>query len=156
MNIATGKYQEWLTEDGLNMIRGWARDGYSDAQIAKNMGVSRSTFYSWEQSFPDILDAIKNGRKPVVVELEDALYRAGLGYEYEETIEEVYEEDGIQRKHLRRVKKQAQPNVIALIFALKNLKKHKFKDRPVEEIERADDVLIETLRRWDDAAKSGQ
>lgn len=54
---------------------------------------------------------------------------------------------------MRRIKKHAQPNVVALIFALKNLKKHKFKDKPVEEIERADDILIETLRRWDDAAK---
>lgn len=89
--------------------------------------------------------------------MEDALYKAGLGYEYEETIEEIYEEDGVQRKHMRRIKKHAQPNVVALIFALKNLKKHKFKDKPVEEIERADDILIETLRRWDDAAKqSGQ
>lgn len=94
----------------------------------------------------------------MVVELEDALYRAGLGYEYEETTEEIYVEDGVERKHVRRVKKHSPPNVIALIFALKNLKKHKFKDKPVEEIERADDVLIETLRRWDDAAKrsSGQ
>lgn len=120
------------------------------------MGVSRSTFYSWEQTFPDILDAIKKGRHPVAVQLEDALYKAGLGYEYEEVIEEIYEEEGVQKKHMRRIKKHAQPNVIALIFALKNLKKHKFKDKPVEEIERADDILIETLRRWDDAAKSGQ
>lgn len=89
--------------------------------------------------------------------MEDALYKAGLGYEYEETVEEVYEEEGVQKKHLRRVKRQAQPNVIALIFALKNLKKQKFKDKPVDEVDRADDVLIETLRRWDDAARnSGQ
>ena len=126
-------------------------------QIAKSIGVSRQQFYVWQKQFPDILDALKSGRKPVVVELEDALYKAGLGYEYEETIEEIYEEDGVQRKHMRRIKKHAQPNVVALIFALKNLKKHKFKDKPVEEIERADDILIETLRRWDDAAKqSGQ
>lgn len=93
----------------------------------------------------------------MVVQLEDALYKAGLGYEYEETVEEVYEEEGVQKKHLRRVKRQAQPNVVALIFALKNLKKQKFKDKPVDEVDRADDVLIETLRRWDDAARnSGQ
>ena len=87
------------------------------------------------------------------MELEDALYKAGLGYEYEETIEEIYEEDGVQKKHMRRIKKHAQPNVIALIFALKNLKKQKFKDKPVDDAERADDLLIETLRRWDNAAK---
>lgn len=90
----------------------------------------------------------------MVIELEDALYRAGLGYEYEETIEEGYQdEDGVQRMHKKVIKRQMPPNVTALIFALKNLKKHKFKDNPVEEVERADDVLIEVLRRWDNAAK---
>lgn len=153
IHIATGKYKEWITEDGLNTIRGWARDGYSDKQIASNIGVSRQQFYVWQKEYPDIFDALKKGRKPVVVQLEDALYKSGLGYEYEEMIEEIYEEDGVQKKHMRRIKKHAQPNVIALIFALKNLKKHKFKDKPVEEIERADDILIETLRRWDNAAK---
>ena len=151
--IATGKYRDWITEDGIDTIRGWARDGFSDTQIAKNIGVSRQQFYEWQKRFPDILDALKKGRKPVAVQLEDALYKAGLGYDYEETIEEIYEEEGVKRKHIRRIKKHAQPNVIALIFALKNLKKHKFKDKPVEEIERADDILIETLRRWDNAAK---
>ena len=28
-----------------------------------------------------------------------------------------------------------------------------FKDKPVDEIEKTDDVLLATLRRWDDAAK---
>lgn len=148
-----GKYRDWITQDGLNTIRGWARDGYSDTQIAKNIGVSRQQFYVWQKEYPDILDALKKGRQPVVVELEDALYKAGLGYEYEEMVEEITEVDGEQRKHIKRIKKHAPPNVIALIFALKNLKKQKFKDKPVDEIEKTDDVLLATLRRWDDAAK---
>lgn len=49
--------------------------------------------------------------------------------------------------------RQAPPNVTALIFALKNLKKNKFKDRPAEEVERADDVLMAMLKRWDNAAE---
>lgn len=148
-----GKYRDWITQDGLDTIRGWARDGYSDTQIAKNIGVSRQQFYVWQKEYPDILDALKKGRQPVVVALEDALYKAGLGYEYEEMVEEITEVDGEQRKHIKRIKKHAPPNVIALIFALKNLKKQKFKDKPVDEIEKTDDVLLATLRRWDDAAK---
>lgn len=141
----------------MKRIRGWARDGYSDEQIAKSVGIARQTLYEWIKRYPDISDAIKKGRQPLTVELEDALYKAGLGYDYEETVEEMYEEDGVQKKHMRRVKRHAQPNVTALIFALKNLKKQKFKDKPVEEVERADDLLLETLRRWDYAAKqSGQ
>ena len=150
---AKGKYQDWITGDGLKKIRGWAMDGYSDLQIAKNMGIVSSTLYDWMLKFPELSEAIKEGRKPIIVDLEDALYKAGLGYEYEEVVEEIYEEDGVQKKHLRRVKRHAPPNVTALIFALKNLKKSKFKDKPVEDVERADDLLLETLRRWDYAAK---
>lgn len=137
----------------MKKLRGWARDGYSDIQIAQNIGITKSTFYEWSNKFTEFSDAIKKGRQPFIVDLEDALYRSGLGYDYEEKIEEIYEEDGVQRKHIRKVKRHAPPNVTALIFALKNLRKNKFKDRPVEEIERADDTLMEILRRWDNAAK---
>lgn len=121
------------------------------------MGISKSTFYEWEKKFPDISDAIKKGRAPVVIELEDALYRAGIGYEYKEVTEEITQtgegDNAVQVKHRREVTRQAPPNVAALIFALKNLKKHKFKDKPVEEIERTDDVLMAMLKRWDNAAE---
>ena len=154
---AKGKYHEWLTEDGLKKLRGWARDGYSDVQLSKNMGISVGTYYEWVNKYPEFSEAIKKGRQPFIVDLEDALYRSGLGYDYEELVEEIYDEDGVQKKHLRRVKRHAPPNVTALIFALKNLRKQKFKDRPVDDTERADDLLLETLRRWDNAAKeSGQ
>ena len=154
---ATGKHSDWLTEDGLKVVRGWARDGYSDIQIAKNIGISKSTFYDWKSRFPDFSDAIKKGRQPVIVDLEDALYKSGLGFEYKEVVEEITRtgegDNAVEIKHRREVTRYAQPNVTALIFALKNLKKGKFKDRPVEEIERTDDVLMALLRRWDNAAE---
>ncbi len=153
ITIAVGKYKEWITQDGLDRIRGYARDGYSDAQIAKNIGISRTYFYEWLKKYPDIADALKKGREPVVVALEDALYKAGLGYEYIETVEEITQVDGEPRKHIKKITKHAPPNVAALIFALKNLKKKKFKDKPIDEVDKADDVLLATLRKWDDAAK---
>ena len=45
--MAKGKYQEWLTKEGLLRLQGWARDGLSDEQIAANMGITDSTFYEW-------------------------------------------------------------------------------------------------------------
>ena len=152
-----GCYSDWLAEDSLKVVRGWARDGYSDIQIAKNIGISQSTFYEWKSKFPEFSEAIKKGRAPVVIELEDALYKAGLGYEYKEVVEEITRtgegDNAVEIKHRKEVTRYSPPNVTALIFALKNLKKHKFKDKPVEEIERADDVLMSILRKWDDAAE---
>ncbi|WP_201261389.1 hypothetical protein [Lactococcus lactis] len=37
-----GKYEEWLTAEGLILLEGWARDGLTDEQIAKNIGIKRA------------------------------------------------------------------------------------------------------------------
>ena len=33
--MATGKYADWLTPEGILKIEGWARDGLTDEQIAE-------------------------------------------------------------------------------------------------------------------------
>ena len=37
--MAKGKFVQWLTREGLLKIQGWARDGLTDEQVAKNMGI---------------------------------------------------------------------------------------------------------------------
>lgn len=48
--MAKGKYEKWLKEENLLLLEGWARDGLTDEQIAKNMGVSYSTLKDWKIS----------------------------------------------------------------------------------------------------------
>ena len=43
--MAKGKYHDWLTEDGLLQLKGWARDGLDDKEIADKIGIGRTTFY---------------------------------------------------------------------------------------------------------------
>ena len=57
--MAKGKYHYWLTPEGLLLIEGWARDGLTDEEIAKNMGIGIRTLYDWEKRFPQILQSIK-------------------------------------------------------------------------------------------------
>ena len=71
--MAKGKYQYWLTDDGLLLIEGMARDGLTDEQIAGKMGISRETYYKWRRDFADISDAIKKGRAPIDYEVENKL-----------------------------------------------------------------------------------
>lgn len=73
--MAKGKYEEWLTKDGLILIEGWARDGLTDEQIAHNMGISRDTLYEWKKKFPDISDALKKTKEVVDREVENALFK---------------------------------------------------------------------------------
>ena len=34
------KYEDWITDEGLFKLEGWARDGIINEQIATNMGIS--------------------------------------------------------------------------------------------------------------------
>ena len=78
--MAAGKYQKWRTPDGLLLLAAWARDGLSEEQIAKKIGVSRSTLSAWKVAYPDIQDALARGKEPVDVEVENALYKLATGY----------------------------------------------------------------------------
>ena len=43
------KINDWLENDKLILLEGWARDGLTDEQIAKNIGIATSTFYEWKK-----------------------------------------------------------------------------------------------------------
>ena len=133
-SIARGKYQEWLEQDNLLMIEGWARQGLTDEQIAKNMGIKKSTFYDWLKKYPDISDSLKRGKAPVDFEVENALLKRAIGFEYEETETIIEEIDGKQKKKVKRIKKVALPETSAIIFWLKNRKPEQWrKFNPVVE-----------------------
>lgn len=120
------KYEKWIEQEGLLLIEGWARDGLTDEQIAGNMGVSRSTLNSWKDKYPDILDALKKGKEIVDRQVENALLKRALGYEYEE-IKEKYEFGELSERTI--TKKQVVPDTTAQIFWLKNRKPKDWRDK---------------------------
>lgn len=121
-------------------MKGWARDGLTDRQISINMGVSYSTFREWLKQFPALSASLKEGKAPVDIEVENALLKRALGYQYEETITEVEEvptgrtdDSGRpimkQQKHIRKVLKTALPDTTAQIFWLKNRRPDRWRDK---------------------------
>ena len=130
--MALGKINEWLKKDKLILLEGWARDGLTDEQIAKNIGISRASLYEWKKKEVDIFDALKKGKEVIDFEVENALLKRALGYEYEE---ETYE-NGILTK---KVKKQVPPDTTAQIFWLKNRKKEQWREK-VEVVKTDEDL----------------
>lgn len=78
--MAKGKYIEWLEPDKLTLLEAWARDGLTDEDIAKKIGINRATLYEWKKKFPHINDALKKGKEVVDVIVENALLKKALGY----------------------------------------------------------------------------
>ena len=163
-SIAKGKYHEWLEQDNLLMIEGWARQGLTDEQIAKNIGISKVTFYDWLKKYPNISNSLKRGKAPVDFEVENALLKRAIGFEYEETETIIEEIDGKQKKRVKRIKKVALPETSAIIFWLKNRKPEQWrKFNPVveakikaetqallkdTEVTPSENIII--VDRWDD------
>jgi len=131
--MAKGKYQQWLTDDGLLRLEGWARDGLNDKQIAKNVGINEGTLYDWMNKYPKISEAIKRGKAPVDIEVENALLKRAKGYSYEEKTTEIRTlADGDRETHIKTIIKHVPPDPTAIIFWLKNRKPEVW-NKPQEE-----------------------
>lgn len=124
--MAKGKYQAWLEPEGLLKLEGWARDGLTDEQIAKNMGVRTSTLYDWKKKYSEISESLKRGKEVVDRAVENALLKRALGYSYTETTKELV---GTKMIVTKEVVKEVQPDTTAQIFWLKNRRADIWRDR---------------------------
>lgn len=145
--MAKGKYQRWLEPDGLLLLEGWARDGLTDEQLAEKMGINPATLYDWKNKHPEISEALKRGKDVVDTQVENALLKRALGYEYMEERVEVSDKDG--RKVIQTTK-TVPPDTTAQIFWLKNRRPDKWRDKQVDGVSEAnqteDDALTESLK----------
>lgn len=120
-------YEKLDIVNKLGLVEGWKRDGLTDEQIARNLGVSKHTLIKWKKNIPDFLDAIKKGKEVSDYELENALYKRAVGYYYEE-------ETVTNKGEVVKIKKYEHANPTSLIFALKNRLPHKYRDKVEQEI----------------------
>ncbi|CAM4010994.1 helix-turn-helix domain-containing protein [Staphylococcus schweitzeri] len=125
--VRIGLYEKLDIVNKLGLVEGWKRDGLTDEQIARNLGVSKHTLIKWKKNIPDFLDAIKKGKEVSDYELENALHKRAVGYYYEE-------ETVTNKGDVVKIKKYEHANPTSLIFALKNRLPHKYRDKVEQEI----------------------
>jgi len=127
--MAKGKYEYWLTPEGLLLIEAWARDGLTDEQIAHNMGVAYSTLRTWRDKYSALSAALKRGKEVVDIQVENALLKRALGYEYKEVKTEEYQGKDGPVKNVTTTIKEVVPDTTAQIFWLKNRKPDAWRDK---------------------------
>lgn len=142
------KVDEWLEKDKLILLEGWARDGLTYEQIAKNIDIDVTTLREWRKRQPTISTALKKGREVADYEVENALFKRALGYTYEEKTFE----DGVLKKV---VTKEVAPDTTAQIYWLKNRKPDKWRDKIIdteneEAITNASEILVKIRKTVDD------
>lgn len=134
ITIAKSKY-ETEVKPKLVEIEAWKRDGLTDEQICKNLGIVKDTFYKYKEKYADFSDALKKGKEVADIEVENALFKRAIGYKYKEVIKEVKEIDGKKTVFIKEVEKEMPGDVGAQIFWLKNRKSSKWKDKQDIDIE---------------------
>lgn len=132
----------------------WARDGWIDTRIAAQIGISPSTLYDWKRKYPEIADALAEGKEVVDAKVENALLKRALGYEYKETRREG--QLGGAAKIIETTR-HIPPDVAAGIFWLKNRKPDVWREK-VETVitanEEVEDALSKSLREMAETLKS--
>jgi len=145
---------KWDTvKDKLILVEGWAREGLTDEQIAKNLGISKVTFYKYCKEHTELSLLLKKGKEVIDFEVENALLKRALGYDYTEvTQERIIQKDEygkvITDIHgfpiykmvvTKTVKKEVAPDTTAQIFWLKNRKSKEWRDK--RDVEHSGEVV---------------
>lgn len=119
------KLNDWITDDALILVEGWARDGLTNEQIANNIGINVKTLYDWKKKESHFCNALKKGREVVDYEVENALLKSALS-----------------------------GNVVAQIFWLKNRKQKQWKDKIEAAVDSKELSNVEKLlKKIEDEAK---
>lgn len=120
--MAKSKY-ETNVKDKLILVEGWARNEFTDEQIAKNLEISKTTFYKYIKEHSELSERLKKGKEVIDFEVENALLKRVLGYKYKEVSKE--EELNITKEVIKKVV----PDTTSQIFWLKNRKPEEWRDK---------------------------
>ena len=96
--MGKSKFEE--IKEKFPLIEGWAKEGLTDEQISRNLGISKVTFYKYKASCSELNELLKKSKEVVDYEVENALYKSAIG-----------------------------GNVSAMIFWLKNRRPDKWRDK---------------------------
>lgn len=111
--------------------------GADDNGLAKFFKVTVGTIKNWKKEYPEFLSAIKEGKDDYDSKgVEGNLLRRANGYDYEEVQTEVRKDSSgaeVQKAVVKKVKRHVPPDVVAMIFWLKNRQPGRWRDK--QEIE---------------------
>jgi transcriptional regulator with XRE-family HTH domain len=128
--MARSKWE--MVSSKLIVVEKWARDGLTEEQICKNLGISKNTMNRYKNEHSDFLKAIKRGKEVAITEIENALFKRALGYEYEEVKTYIKLDDGKEIRYTEKTRKHVPPDVAACSILLKNKDRGNWSDNPMK------------------------
>lgn len=137
------KWREWAeSEANLTVLSAWARAGKTDQEIAKEIGISRSTLSEWKKNHESIRKALHTGKEFADRLVENSLYKKTLGFyvtekkafkvkrtEFDDRGRRVEEHEELQTAEETRY---IEPDTKAIIFWLRNRMPQVWSDKLLE------------------------
>lgn len=148
-HINNSKVDEWLKEEKLELLSCWARD-FTLSDIAKRIGVSEKTLITWRKTYPEIEQAIKDGKEIVDYRVENALLKVALGYTTTDvkTIISPPDKNGNRAIRVEKTEREVPPNPTAIMCWLNNRKPKQWKrNRDMMHTEDKDNNIVVNIIR---------
>ena len=144
---ARSKYDDGFPE----IAEGYARRGLSDVDIAKNLGISLDAYYRYQKLYSEFYEAIKRGKRPANIIVENALFKRCIGFEFDEpSIETFVDKNGKQHVKKKTTTKYIIPDINAIRFWLINREPDLWKtirdELENDNIEKVKDILADFMK----------
>lgn len=136
----------WISPDGIELISGWRREGIPIGVIALDyIGCSEGTLKRWSREKLDLANALMVSQDVTNVRVEQALLKRALGYDVEETKEELIEGE---MRVTEKTTKHVPPDVKACLSWLYSRRSDRWRaqqepiDNMADEIKTAKQILV--------------
>lgn len=79
----------------LDDIKKWVESGATNEEIAKALGINKSTLCKYKNQYKELNDSFARGRAMVVCDIKAALLKKAMGFHYEEKKQTLSEKNGM-------------------------------------------------------------
>ena len=121
------KYKRWIEGEGLKRVLEWVKHGLTDEQVAKNMGIDRSTFHSWMKKKPEFGEAVREAKIQPNIEIENAMFNLACGKTFVEETKTIIDAKDGSIIRIEKTRKQVPPSAVLLIFLAKNRMRDRYR-----------------------------
>lgn len=104
----------------LQQIKEWKKNGATEQQIAKQLGVAMSTFCALKNKYPEFSEALRKSQTEFVADLKGELAR--LAFKHVLKTKKVYkkQENGVEVSYTEITEKDVDGSITAINLLLKN------------------------------------
>ena len=143
--------KKWRKKEYIALLEGWARDGYTDQEIATKMKISLKQLQRLRENDARIRKALDHGRESTDYMVEKALLRSALGYKHKEVkITSIIRYGKLVETQKEEFFTEIAPNIAAAQTWLYNRCPDKWKRDPqkgiLDEIDEDTSIKIEVTR----------